>query len=96
MSASAVAFSMLFNLLLSEIKLSLCFFLFVSRCFYFLFYSIFFVIPVVNENEKLKLELAIPVGEPKTVANDAIETQAIVADKIIMIYQNSQREQHIC
>ena len=76
---------MLFNLLLAEIKFSFCFFLFVSRCFYFLFYSIFFVIPVVNENEKLKLELAIPTGEPKAVVNDSIKTQALVADKIIMI-----------
>ena len=40
-----------------------------------------FVISVVNENGKLKHELAIPTCETITVANDAIETQALVADK---------------
>ena len=46
-----------------------------------LFLIIFFAIPVVIENVKLKLALAIPTGAPITVANDTIETLPLVTDK---------------
>ena len=41
----------------------------------------FFISPVDNENIRLRLVLAIPIGFPITVANDAIETLPLVADK---------------
>ena len=69
---------MLFNLLLANITILLCFF--------FLFYAVFnnfYIIPVVNENAKLKLALAIPTGAPITVANQTIELLPLVADKTI-------------
>ena len=59
---------MLFNLLLADITILLCFF--------FLFrvvFNSFFIIPVELENVRLKLTLAIPTGAPITVANDAID-----------------------
>ena len=43
----------------------------------------FFTSPVHNENVRLWLALAIPIGIPKTVANDAIETLPLVTDKTI-------------
>ena len=42
-----------------------------------------FTIPVVTENARLKLALAIPTGAPITVANDTIEILPLIADKII-------------
>ena len=33
----------------------------------------FFTIPVVKENTRLRLALVIPIGDPRNVANDAIE-----------------------
>ena len=48
-----------------------------------LFFNSFFIIPVVIENEKLKLALAIPTTTPVTVANYAIETPPLVIDKTI-------------
>ena len=69
---------MLFNLLLANITILLC--------FSFLFriaFNICFTIPVVVKNGKLKLALTIPTGEPITVANEAIEMLPIVADKRI-------------
>ena len=46
-------------------------------CFFFLFlvvFNSFFMIPVANENARLKLALTIPSGAPISVANDATET----------------------
>ena len=43
----------------------------------------FFTVPVVIENTRLKLRLAIPTDAPITVANDAIEMLPLVVDKII-------------
>ena len=43
----------------------------------------FFTNPVHNENVRVRLALVIPTGVPITVANDAIETLLIVADRII-------------
>ena len=41
------------------------------------------MIPVINENAKLKLLLAATLSAPITVANNAIETRPLVADKTI-------------
>ena len=43
----------------------------------------FFTSPVHNENVRVRRALVIPTGVPITVANDAIETLLIVADRII-------------
>ena len=69
---------MLFNLLLANITILLCFF--------FLFHVVlnsFFTIPVKIENERLKLALVIPTGAPTTVANDAMVKLPVVTDKTI-------------
>ena len=76
---------MLFNLLLDNITILLC--------FLFLFHVVFnnfFTVPVEIENARLKLALAIPTGTPITVANDAIEMLPLVANKT-KIYKNSQK-----
>ena len=70
--------SILFNLLLANITILLCFF--------FLFHVVlnsFFTIPVKIENERLKLALVIPTGAPITVANDAMVKLPVVTDKTI-------------
>ena len=69
---------MLFNLLLANVTILLCFF--------FLFHVVlnsFFTIPVKIENERLKLALVIPTGAPITVANDAMVKLPVVTDKTI-------------
>ena len=74
---------MLFTLLLVIITISLC--------FLFLFYVVFngsFMIPVVNENAKIRLALAIHRGSPVAVANDAIEMPSLVADNKIVKSSN--------
>ena len=43
----------------------------------------FFTSPVHNENARLKLALAIPIGAPIAVAKDAIEIPPLVTDKTI-------------
>ena len=48
-------------------------------------------IPIVIENAKLKLALAIPTVAPIAVGN-AIEMLPLVADKTIKTYQNSQKK----
>ena len=58
-----------------------------------LFLILFLTIPVVIENAKLKLALAIPTGAPITVGNEAIEMLPLVADKTIKTYLNSQKKQ---
>ena len=78
---------MLFNLLLANITILLCFF--------FLFrvvFNNFFTIPVVIENEKLKFALTIPTGAPITVANDTIDIPPL---KQLKTYQNNQKKQYI-
>ena len=69
---------MLFNLLLANITILLCFF--------FLFrvdFNIFFTMPVDIEKVRLKLALAILAGAPITIENDGIEMLQFVADKTI-------------
>ena len=77
-NASDILLYMLFNLLLANITILLCFF--------FLFcvvFNNFFTIPVETENARLKLALAFPAGTPVTVANDPIEMLPLAADKTI-------------
>ena len=69
---------MLFNLILANITIFLCFF--------FLFYVVFnslFTIPVKIKNARLKLALLVPTSAPITNANGAIEMQPVVTDKKI-------------
>ena len=70
---------MLFDLLLENILILLCCFLFFFR----VVFNYFFAIPVEIENARLKLALAILTGTPITVTNDAIEMLPLVADKTI-------------
>ena len=63
-----ILFSILFNLLLANITIWLC--------FLFLFLTVFknlFTNPDVTENVKLELAPIIRAGTPRTLANDAIE-----------------------
>ena len=79
---------MLFNLLLANITILLCFF--------FLFrvvFNNFFTISAEIENVRLKLTLAIPTGAP--VANDAIEMPLLAQTKQLNISQNIQKKQYI-
>ena len=69
---------MLFNLLLANVIILLCFF-----SLFLVVFNSFFTIPVENENGRLKLALAIPTGAPITVTNDAIEILPVVTDKTI-------------
>ena len=69
---------MLFNLFLAIKTILLCFFFLIRVVF-----NNFFTIPVVTENAKPKLALAIPTGTPITVANDAIDIPPLVPDKTI-------------
>ena len=81
---------MLFNLFLANGTTLLCFF--------FLFrvvFNDFFTIPVVIENAKLKLALAIPTGAPTTVANNAIEMLPLAANKTIKDLSKESKKQYI-
>ena len=74
-NASDILVSLLFNLLLANITILLCFFF-----LFLVVFNSFFMIPVEIENTRLKLALAIPTGAPITVVNDAIEMIPAVAD----------------
>ena len=67
---------MLLTLLLANITVLLCF-------FFLFFLIVFFTIPVVIENARLKLALIIVTGAPIAVANDAIEMLPFVTEKTI-------------
>ena len=69
---------MLFNLLLANITILLCFFL-----LFLVVFNSFFTIPVEIENARLKPALTIPTGAPMAVANDAIQMLPVVTDKTI-------------
>ena len=43
------------------------------------------MIPVVQENARLKLALNIPKGAPITLVNEIIGTSPLVADKTIKV-----------
>ena len=68
----------MFNFLLANITILLCFFF-----LFLVVFNNFFISPVDNENVTLRLALAIPSGVPITIANDAIEILPPVADKTI-------------
>ena len=42
----------------------------------------FFIIPLVKENTRLNLALAIPAGTPITLAKEIIDTPPLVADTV--------------
>ena len=68
-SAYDTKVSMLFRLLLANIR--------IFSCFFFLFLVIlsnFLIIPVVREKIKVKLASAIPIGTPTTLTDEKIQT----------------------
>ena len=69
---------MLFNLLLANIAILLCFFF-----LFLVVFNSFFTIPVEIENARLKLALTNPTGAPMAVANDAIQMLPVATDKTI-------------
>ena len=78
-----ILLSILFNLLLANVTVLLCFF------FLFLIaFNNFFTSPVHNENARHGLALVIPIGAPITVAKGAIETPPLVTDKTIKDLSN--------
>ena len=74
-------------LLLANITILLCFFLFL------IVFKNFFTNPVVIENARLQLALIIPTGTPIAIGNDAIKMLPVATDKT-MIYLNSQKKQY--
>ena len=76
---------MLFNLLLTNITILLCF-LFSFR----VIFNNVFTTTLGIENAKLKLALTIPTRAPITSANDAVDIPPLLANKQLKIYQNSQ------
>ena len=50
---------------------------------YHVVFNSFITIPLAIENMKLKLAISIPIDAPITLANQAIETPPLVADKTI-------------
>ena len=82
---------MLFNLLLANIIILLCFFF-----LFLVVFDNFFTSPVDSENSRLRLALAIPTGVPITVANDGIEMLPLLLIKQLKIYRNNQKKQYTC
>ena len=78
---SDILISMLFNLLLANIKILLHFF-FLSL----VVFNSFSIMSVEIENARLKLALAVPASAPITVANDAIEMLQVLPTKQLMTY----------
>ena len=70
---------MLWSLLLVNIRILSCFF------FFFVILCNFLIIPVVRENFKRKIALAIPTGVQTTLADEMIQTPLVVAFKTIKI-----------
>ena len=60
-NASDILLFMLFNLLLANIEILLCFFF-----LFLVVFNSFFTMPVKIENARLKLSLTIPAGTPIT------------------------------
>ena len=68
------------------LKLLHCTIIMIFLCLFFLLLAVFnsfFTIPVETEHARLKLALAIPIGVPMTVVNDAIEILPVVTDRTI-------------
>ena len=79
-NAWATNVSMISSLLLANIRISSCFFF-----FFLVMLSNFLIIPVVRENIKVKLALAIPTDAPTILADEMIQTPLLVALKTIKI-----------
>ena len=75
-----IKFSMLSSLLLAKIRILSCFFV-----LFLVMLSNFFIIPVVKENIKVKLVVAIPTGAPTMLVKEMIDTPAAIALKTIKI-----------
>ena len=75
---------MLFNLLLANITVLLCFF--------FLFRVVFQFLQFLRLLKLLKLAVAIPTGALITVVNDAIEMLPLVAHKTIKDLSKQSKE----
>ena len=69
---------MLFNSLLANITILLCFFV-----LFLVGFKSFFTVPVKIENARQTLALTIPTGAPITVVNNAKELLPVVTDKMI-------------
>ena len=77
-NARDVRVSMLLSLLLFNIR--------ILSCFFFLFLVIFInflTIPVVRENNKIRLALPIPTGAPAILVNKITDIPPLVALKTI-------------
>ena len=80
-SACDINVSMLFSLLLANVRILSCFFFF----FFLLCLVIFLTIPIVREKIKVKLAPAIPISAPTTLLNEMIDTPPLVALKTVKI-----------
>ena len=69
---------MLYNLILASIAI--------------LFFKIFYTNPVVIQNTRLQLALAIPTGASITVANDAVEMLPVATNNAINDLSNYSKE----
>ena len=56
--------------------------------FIFFYFNNFFIIPVLKQNAKVKLALAIPTGAPVTLLKEIIIIPPHVADKTIKVFSN--------
>ena len=54
-------------------------------------FKTFFIIPVVKENARVKLALAIPAGVPVMLAKEIIDTPPLVADKTIKVLSTQSK-----
>ena len=72
---------MLLSLLLANKRISTCFFL-----LFFVIFSNLLTIPVVREENKVRLALAIPTGAPTTFVNEIIDIPLFAALKTIKIF----------
>ena len=77
-SACDTKISMLFSLLLANIRVLSCFFVLLL-----VMISNFLIIHVVKEKIKVKFALAIPAGAPTTLVKEIIDTPPLVALKTI-------------
>ena len=76
-NACDIRVSMLFSLLLANIRILSCFFF-----FFLVMLSNFLTIPNVREKIRVKLALAIPTGAPATLVNEIIDTPPVVIKTI--------------
>ena len=75
-----IKFSMLSSLLVAKVRILSCFFV-----LFLVMLSNFFIIPVVKQNIKVKLVVAIPTGAPTILVKEMIDTPVAIALKTIKI-----------